>query len=185
MIAPPLSASPNFYSPSFTPTAFLSSRCMMVYRHNSNLRPTVAHSPPPNSSLISADIVTNMSILFLLSNSSLPPPSLRTFSNLFRGRNSRPVRVPWDLAITRTCSTFFSPSSPLWMLSLPLTFPPLLKHSQLYSSRVATVPLACSQVCFTRKLSLMKLLINITNVSLSSLCDFPLSLLSVSLLQMS
>ena len=123
MIAPPLGASPNFYSPSFTPTAFLSSRCMMVYRHNSNLRPTVAHFPPPNSSLISADIVTNMSILFLLSNSSLPPPSLRTFSNLFRGRNSRPVRVPWDLAITRTCSTFFSPSSPLWMLSLPLNFP--------------------------------------------------------------
>ena len=107
----------------------------MVCRHNSNLRPTVAHFLLPNSSPISDGIATNMSILFLLSNLSLPPPSLQTSSNLFRGRNSRLVRVPWDLAITLTCSTFFSPFSPLWMLSLLLTFPPLLKHSQLYSSR--------------------------------------------------
>ena len=142
-------------------------------------------SPFSTSQLESHDIDTNMSISSLLSNSSLPPHSLLTSSNLFLGRNSRLARAPWVLVITLTCLTFFSPFSPLWMLSLLLTFPPLLKRSQLYSYRGATVPLACSQACSTRKLSLMKLLTNISSASLSSLCNSLLLLPSVSLLQTS
>ena len=79
MIVLPRGASPNSYSPTFTRTVSQSSRYTMVCRHNSNLRPTVAHFLLPNWSPTSADIDTNMSILSLLSNSYLPPHSLLNF----------------------------------------------------------------------------------------------------------
>ena len=76
------------------------------------------------------------------------------------------LQPPWVLVTTPTCSTFYSPSSPPWTLSRLLTFLPLLKQSPWYSYKDATVPPVCLPACFTRILSLMKLLNNITNASL-------------------
>ena len=181
----PLGAFPNFYSHTFTQMVSQFSHCMMACRHNFNSRPIVANFLIFNLSLILDDIDINMSILFPLSNSFPPPPSSLTSSYLFPGRSSRPVRVLWVLVITLTCLTYFSPSSPLWMLYLLLTFQPLRKHSPPYSYKAVTVLPARSLACFTRKLNLMKLHTNIISASLSFPCDSLLLLPSVSLLQTS
>ena len=70
MIVLPRGASPNSSSPTFTRTAFLSSRYTIVCRHNSNLRPVAAHYLLPIWSPTSDAIATNMSTSFPLSNLS-------------------------------------------------------------------------------------------------------------------
>ena len=134
----PRGASLNFYFHISTQMVSLFSHCMMAFRHNFNLQPIVANFLIFNLNLILDDTDINMSILFPPSNSFPPPPSSLTSSSHFPGRSSKPVRVLWVLAITLTCLTYFSPSSPLWMLYLLLTFPPLRKLSPLYLYKAAT-----------------------------------------------
>ena len=107
MIAPPLGASPNFYSPSFTPTVSLSSRCMMVCRHNSNSRPN--RSPFSTSQLESHFGRYRHKYEYLVPTlkfvSSLPT----FFTNFLQPLSWEELEAregSLDLAITLTCSTF-------------------------------------------------------------------------------